>query len=65
MGLSDRNKIMNAIEVSNVDCSTKSCSEMYMEKAFDVGGMRPEKRLPVAEVLGEFEVRCDITYLMI
>ena len=26
---------------------------MYLEKAFDADGIRPEKRLPVAEKLGE------------
>jgi dTDP-4-amino-4,6-dideoxygalactose transaminase len=30
-----------------------SCSEAYLEKAFDNTGWRPEKRLPVARELGE------------
>jgi dTDP-4-amino-4,6-dideoxygalactose transaminase len=30
-----------------------SCSEAYLEKAFDNTGLRPEQRLPVARELGE------------
>ncbi|MGB0867269.1 MAG: aminotransferase, partial [Granulosicoccaceae bacterium] len=30
-----------------------SCSEVYLEKAFDGTGYRPEQRLPVAKELGE------------
>lgn len=34
-------------------CFQGSCSEMYLEKAFDNTGLRPEKRLPVAQELGD------------
>jgi len=30
-----------------------TCSEVYLEKAFDNTGLRPDKRLPVARMLGE------------
>jgi dTDP-4-amino-4,6-dideoxygalactose transaminase len=30
-----------------------SCSEVYLEKAFDNTTFRPQERLPVAKVLGE------------
>ena len=30
-----------------------SCSEVYLEKAFERGGLRPRMRLPVAKLLGE------------
>jgi dTDP-4-amino-4,6-dideoxygalactose transaminase len=30
-----------------------SCSEVYLEEAFDDTGFRPENRLPVARELGE------------
>ena len=30
-----------------------SCSEVYLEKAFDGTGLRPTERLPVARELGE------------
>ena len=36
-----------------VPCYQGSCSEVYLEKAFDDTGWRPEVRLPVAKVLGE------------
>ena len=34
-------------------CFQGSCSEVYLEKAFDNSGFRPEKSLPVAKELGE------------
>ena len=34
-------------------CYQGSCSEVYLEKAFDGTGWRPEPRLPVAKELGE------------
>jgi dTDP-4-amino-4,6-dideoxygalactose transaminase len=36
-----------------VPCYQGSCSEVYLEKAFDGTGWRPDARLPVAKVLGE------------
>jgi dTDP-4-amino-4,6-dideoxygalactose transaminase len=48
----DRERIIVTINAEGISCSTGSCSEMYLEKAFDAGGMMPEKRLPVAEELG-------------
>lgn len=49
----DRERVIVAINEQGVPCFTGSCSEMYLEKAFDVKGMRPEKRLPVAHELGD------------
>jgi dTDP-4-amino-4,6-dideoxygalactose transaminase len=49
----NRERIIIAINAEGIPCFTGSCSEMYLEKAFDAGGRRPEKRLPVAEELGE------------
>jgi dTDP-4-amino-4,6-dideoxygalactose transaminase len=49
----NRERIIIAINAEGIPCFTGSCSEMYLEKAFDAGCMRPEKRLPVAEELGE------------
>jgi len=48
-----RGRVIVAINAEGIPGFTGSCSEMYLEKAFDVDGMRPEKRLPVAEELGE------------
>jgi dTDP-4-amino-4,6-dideoxygalactose transaminase len=39
-----------------VPCYQGSCSEVYLEKAFDATGWRPKSRLPVAKELGENSV---------
>lgn len=49
----DRDRIMSAIAAEGVPCFSGSCSEIYLEKAFDAEGLRPKKRLPVAKELGE------------
>ena len=49
----DRDRIMAAIKEAGVPCFSGSCSEVYLEKAFDGTGWRPEKRLPVAQLLGD------------
>jgi dTDP-4-amino-4,6-dideoxygalactose transaminase len=48
-----RERILSAIREQGVPCYMGSCSEIYLEKAFDNMGCRPEKRLPVAQRLGE------------
>jgi len=48
-----RDKIMHEINQRGVPCYSGSCSEVYLEKAFDNTGLRPETRLPVAKELGE------------
>ncbi|MBE0447476.1 MAG: DegT/DnrJ/EryC1/StrS aminotransferase family protein [Actinobacteria bacterium] len=47
----DCDRIMTAISAEGISCSTGSCSEIYLEKAFE--GFRPAKRLKVAKELGE------------
>lgn len=49
----DRDRILNEITVRGVPCFSGSCSEVYLERAFDNTGWRPLKRLPVAKLLGE------------
>ena len=49
----DRDRIMNAINALGVPCYSGSCSEVYLEKAFDNTDFRPQQRLPVAKRLGE------------
>ena len=49
----DRNAIMALINEQGVPCSSGSCSEVYLEKAFDNTGLRPRTRLPNAKLLGE------------
>ena len=52
----DRDRIVNAIQALGVPCYQGSCSEVYLEKAFDGTGWRPAERLPVARALGETSV---------
>ena len=48
-----RDRIIEEINKSGVPCYSGSASEVYLEKAFDNTGFRPETRLPVAKQLGE------------
>ena len=48
-----RDRIMAEITAKGVPCFSGSCSEIYLEKAFDTDGLRPPGRLPVARELGE------------
>jgi dTDP-4-amino-4,6-dideoxygalactose transaminase len=48
-----RDRIVEAINAQGVPCYQGSCSEVYLEKAFDGTGWRPEPRLAVAKALGE------------
>lgn len=48
-----RDRIMEAVNGAGVPCYSGSCSEIYLEKAFDDTGMRPSARLPVARELGD------------
>jgi dTDP-4-amino-4,6-dideoxygalactose transaminase len=49
----DRDRIMNEINTLGVPCYSGTCSEVYLEKAFNDSGFRPEKRMPIAKDLGE------------
>ena len=48
-----RDRIVDEITKRGVPCYQGSCSEIYLEKAFDDTGYRPEQPLPVARELGE------------
>lgn len=48
-----RDRIIDAIVNDGAPCFQGSCSEVYLEKAFDGTGWRPVQRLPVAHNLGE------------
>jgi dTDP-4-amino-4,6-dideoxygalactose transaminase len=48
-----RDRILDEINREGVPCFQGSCSEVYLEKAFDGTGWRPEQSLPVARMLGE------------
>ncbi len=51
-----RDKVIEHINALGVPCFSGSCSEVYLEKAFDGTPWRPKKRLPVARQLGETSV---------
>jgi dTDP-4-amino-4,6-dideoxygalactose transaminase len=51
-----RDRIVDAINAEGVPCFQGSCFEVYLEKAFDGTGWRPEPCLPVAKALGETSV---------
>jgi dTDP-4-amino-4,6-dideoxygalactose transaminase len=48
-----RDRIMAEVNAAGVPCYSGSCSEVYLEKAFDGHPSRPLQRLPVAKELGE------------
>jgi len=48
-----RDRIMQSINDAGVPCFSGSCSEIYLEKAFDGTSSRPVDRLRVAKELGE------------
>lgn len=48
-----RDRIISEIIAKGVPCYSGSCSEVYLEKAFDNTSWRPEVRLAVAKELGE------------
>lgn len=49
----DRDSIMAGINEAGVPCFSGSCSEVYLERAFDATDWRPKARLPTAKELGE------------
>lgn len=48
-----RDRIIEELTVRGVPAYQGSCSEVYLEKAFDGTGLRPPHRLPVAAELGD------------
>lgn len=51
-----RDRLIKAINAAGIPCFSGSCSEIYLEKAFDAcyrGESRPLRRFPVAKELGE------------
>lgn len=51
-----RDRIQSAISECGVPCMMGSCSEVYLEKAFDGTTSRPSQRLPNARALGDTSV---------
>lgn len=48
-----RDRLVEELNAAGVPCFTGSCSEIYLEKAFESVPTRPSERLPVAQELGE------------
>jgi dTDP-4-amino-4,6-dideoxygalactose transaminase len=48
-----RDRIVQAVLAEGVPLYHGSCSEIYLERAFDGTGLRPATRLPNARALGE------------
>jgi dTDP-4-amino-4,6-dideoxygalactose transaminase len=48
-----RDRLLADINAQDVPCFIGSCSEVYLEKAFDGTGLAPAQRLPIARQLGE------------
>jgi dTDP-4-amino-4,6-dideoxygalactose transaminase len=51
-----RDRIVDEVVARGVPCYQGSCSEVYLEKAFDNTPWRPAKRLPNAVALGETSI---------
>lgn len=49
----NRDRVLQALLDTGIPAYSGSCSEVYLEKAFDGTGYRPSDRLPVARELGE------------
>lgn len=49
----NRDRIMETIIERGVPCQSGSCSEIYLEKAFEKASLQPSGYLPVARELGE------------
>ena len=55
-GRSLRDSYIKKINDKGVPCFSGTCSEVYLEKAFDDSGLRPTKRLPNAKKLGDSSI---------
>jgi dTDP-4-amino-4,6-dideoxygalactose transaminase len=49
----DRDRIVAEVNAAGAPLLHGTCSEIYLEKAFDGTGWRPKERLPTARLLGE------------
>lgn len=51
-----RDRFVAEVVARGVPCYSGTCSEVYLEKAFDDTGLRPAEQLPVAQDLGDISV---------
>jgi dTDP-4-amino-4,6-dideoxygalactose transaminase len=49
----NRDRVARAIVAEGIPCGVGSCSEIYLEKSFELEGLRPANRLTVAQELGD------------
>ena len=49
----NQEQLIGAINEAGVPCYSGSCSQVYLEKAFESTSFRPSIRLPIAKELGE------------
>lgn len=49
----ERDRIIEKVNIEGVPCFSGTCSEVYLEKAFERTGLQPKARLPIAKELGE------------
>jgi len=52
----ERDDVISELNRQGIPCMQGSCSEVYLEKAFDIAPGRPKERLPVARQLGETSI---------
>lgn len=52
----NRDRVIHELNLQNVPCAQGSCSEIYLEKAFENTGFAPKERLMNARKLGETSV---------
>jgi dTDP-4-amino-4,6-dideoxygalactose transaminase len=52
----NRDRIVEEINLRGVPCYTGSCSEVYLEKAFENERFRPKQRFAIAKELGETSI---------
>ncbi len=52
----NQERIIGKINEAGIPCYSGSCSEVYLEKAFDSTSFRPSTRLPIAKELGETSI---------
>ena len=55
-----RNRILTALRAEGIPASSGSCSEIYLEEAFEQLQYRPDRRLPCAMQLGETSIMLPV-----
>ena len=56
----NRERIVESVVKQGIPCFSGSCSEIYLEKAFEKTEFKPQNRLPNAKLLGETSIMFPI-----